>query len=81
MIKCKFCGCEFTPVIDKHYITRDNGESGISTAFKHVEGNLYDTFDCPACGCQIVAQERKRTFIDVCFAEEVDDDEECESES
>ena len=69
MIKCKVCGCEFTPVIDKHYITRDNGESGISTAFKHVEGNLYDTFDCPACGCQIVAQERKRTFIDVCFAE------------
>ena len=55
MIKCKVCGCEFTPVIDKHYITRDNGESGISTAFKHVEGNLYDTFDCPACGCQIIA--------------------------
>ena len=81
MIKCKVCGCEFTPVIDKHYITRDNGESGISTAFKHVEGNLYDTFDCPACGCQIIAQGRKRTFIDACFAEEVDDDEECESES
>ena len=62
MIKCKVCGCEFTPVIDKHYITRDNGESGISTAFKQVEGNLYDTFDCPACGCQIVAQQRKRVY-------------------
>ena len=47
MIKCKVCGCEFTPVIDKHYIARDNGESGIATAFKSTEGKLYDTFDCP----------------------------------
>lgn len=82
MIKCKVCGCEFTPVIDKHYIARDNDESGIiSTAFKYVEGNLYDTFDCPACGCQIIAQERKRTLIDACFTKEANDDEECESES
>ena len=80
MIKCKVCGCEFTPVIYNHYITRDSGESGISTAFKHMEVNLYDTFDCPTCGCQVVAQERKRTFVGV-FAGEVDDDEECESES
>lgn len=36
-IKCKICGCEFTPVIDKHYIARDNSEFGISTAFKHIE--------------------------------------------
>lgn len=71
MIKCKICGYEFIPVIDKHYITRDNGEFGISTAFKRVEGNIYDAFDCPACGCQIVAQERKRkgNFTDTCFVE------------
>lgn len=62
-MKCKICGCEFVPVIDKHYIARDNGESGLTTAFKSVEGNLYDTFDCPACGCQVIAQERKRTNI------------------
>lgn len=62
-MKRKICGCEFTPVIDKHYIARDNGESGIATAFKSNEGNLYDTFDCPACGCQIIAQERKRNYV------------------
>lgn len=73
-IKCKVCGHEFTPVIDKHYITRDNGESGISTAFKHVEGNMYDAFDCPACGCQVVAQERKRIFVDISISEDVDDE-------
>lgn len=60
MIKCKICGCEFVPVIDKHYIARDNGESGAATVFKRIECNIYDTFDCPACGCQIIAQERKR---------------------
>lgn len=70
MIKCKVCGCEFTPVIDKHYIARDNDESGLSTVIKHIEGNLYDTFDCPACGCQIVVQERKRSLIDVSTLEE-----------
>lgn len=65
MIKCKICGCEFVPVIDKHYIARDNDESGMSTVFKHTEGNTYDAFDCQACGCQIIAQERKRNFIDI----------------
>lgn len=69
MIKCKICGCEFVPVIDKHYITRDNGESGAATVFKRIEGNIYDTFDCPACGCQIIAQERKRKFVNVSISE------------
>lgn len=72
MIKCKVCGCEFTPVIDKHYIARDNGESGLTTAFKHTEGNLYDAFDCPACGCQIIAQERKRNYVP--YTESIVDD-------
>lgn len=69
MIKCKICGCEFVPVIDKHYITRDNSESGAATVFKRIEGNIYDTFDCPACGCQIIAQERKRNFVNVSISE------------
>ena len=60
MLKCKICECEFIPVIDKHYVARDNGKSGLSTTFANVEGNLYDAFNCPACGCQIIAQERKR---------------------
>ena len=81
MIKCKVCGCEFTPVIDKHYITRDNGESGISTAFKHVEGNLYDTFDCPECGCQIITQKRKRGYVEHTSFEDESKEEEYEDET
>lgn len=80
MIKCKICGYEFTPVIDKHYIARDNGEFGISTAFKRIEGNIYDVFDCPACGCQIIAQERKRIFIGISALEEEADTSQEESD-
>lgn len=75
MIKCKVCGCEFVPVIDKHYVSQDNGESGLSTVFRHVQGNLYDTFDCPACGCQIVAQERKRVYVPCVVSEDTEEDE------
>lgn len=77
-MKCKICGCEFTPVIDKHYIARDAGESGLATAFKTLEGKIYDAFDCPLCGCQIVVQERKRIFAEhilVAREEETEDDE------
>lgn len=62
-IECKVCGCEFTPTISKHYIARDDVESGLSTAFKSAECKLYDSFDCPVCGCQMIVQERKREYI------------------
>ena len=26
------------------------------------EERLHDTFDCPMCGCQVIAQGRKRTY-------------------
>lgn len=28
MLKCKICGTEFPPVMDKHYIARENGIQG-----------------------------------------------------
>lgn len=74
-MKCKICGCEFTPVVDKHYIARDCGESGIATAFKSTECKLYDSFDCPACGCQVIAQERKRNYIPYVPSENMEDEE------
>lgn len=70
MIKCKVCGCEFTPVVDKHYIARDNGISGLSAMVKSNEEKLYDSFDCPACGCQIITQERKRVYTPYAISEE-----------
>lgn len=64
MIKCKICGCEFPPVIDKHYVARDNGRFGLVVTFQsNDEEKLYDAFDCPFCGCQTIAQERKRDYM------------------
>ena len=64
MLKCKICGCEFNDVKERHYISRNNGKVGLAAAFgSNPEDILYDTFDCPACGCQMTAQERKRAFV------------------
>lgn len=63
MLKCKICGCEFDAVKEKHYISRNNVKIGLTAAFgSNPECVLYDTFDCPTCGCQIIAQERKREY-------------------
>ena len=62
MLECKVCGCKFNPVKQSHYIARDNEKaSSLVTAFSSdVESTLHDAFDCPQCGCQIIAQARKR---------------------
>lgn len=63
MLKCNICGTEFPAVKERHYIARDNGKTGLSSAFSsNDEEKIYDSFDCPMCGCQVVVQERKRDF-------------------
>lgn len=66
MLKCKICGKEFEANLERHYISRDNGKSGLSVLVSDCEVQLYDTFDCPACGCQLIAQERKRLYAEKC---------------
>lgn len=66
MLKCEVCGCVFNAVKENHYISRDNGKYGIAAAFSsESEERLYDTYDCPSCGSQHIAQERKRTYLGV----------------
>lgn len=62
MLKCKICGCEFNAIIEKHYITRDEELTRIAAISGGTECKEYDTFDCPQCGCQYIAQERKRAI-------------------
>lgn len=80
MIKCKVCGHEFQPTLKNHYISRDSCESGVVTVFKSEEGKLYDSFDCPVCGCQSIPQERKRVYVTPYHKaeEEEAEDEACE---
>lgn len=59
-IKCKICDCEFIPELKLHYVSRDLGKTGVVSVFQSNVGiQFYDTFDCPQCGCQVVAQTRK----------------------
>lgn len=60
MLKCNICGFEFNAIIEKHYIPRDNTKAGLYAIVGGDEPDEYDTFDCPQCGCQHVAQKRKR---------------------
>ena len=64
MLECKVCGTKFNAIVEKHYVVRDNGKTGFAAALgSNAEERLYDAFDCPACGCQIIAKERKRSYI------------------
>lgn len=81
MIKCKICGHEISPTLEEHYIARDSGVTGLSAAFKKDEEKIYDTFDCPNCGCQAIVQERKRVYCEeilVKLEEGEDDEYDCE---
>ena len=83
MIKCKICESGLVPHIDKHYIARDRVKTGLAVIVSGDESTLYDAFDCPVCGCQIIAQERKRcdSFQTLgAHATDDDDDEDIEEE-
>ena len=62
MLKCKVCGTEFPAIEERHYIARDNSRTGAVAVFSKDEEKIYDSYDCPMCGSQVIAQERKRNF-------------------
>ena len=62
MLKCKICGTEFPAIKEKHYIAKDPGMTGAVIAVCNREEKIYDAYDCPMCGSQIIVQERKRNF-------------------
>ena len=67
LIECLVCGMEFKPTKENHYVSRGNAKTGIVNIFGTDEPRLYDTFDCPCCGCQNTVQERIRNYTgDVC---------------
>lgn len=79
MLKCKICGTEFPAIEERHYIARDNSRTGAVVVISKDEEKIYDAYDCPMCGAQIIAQERKRNFEpdNIC---DFSDDEDTESE-
>lgn len=76
MVKCVVCNKDFELIKENRYTSRDEGRKGISAIAGGSEETLYDTFDCPYCGCQNVMQKRRRSYINIKVAEE-----ECVTES
>lgn len=61
--QCKICGCEFAITKQERYIASDNDTVGFGAAFgSKREATIYDAFDCPNCGCQMIIQPRKRAW-------------------
>ena len=60
MLECKVCGAEFPAIKERHYIARDNSRTGAVAVISKDEEKIYDSYDCPMCGSQIIVQERKR---------------------
>ena len=85
MLKCGVCGTEFPPTEEGHYIARDNNKTGAVIVISKEEEKIYDAFDCPVCGSQIIAKERRRIFIPDQIEEYTEDSDdkfgECENEN
>ena len=78
--KCIICGSNLILTNDLHYVSRDEEEvvSGLKalTGTQSFEPKIYDSFDCPVCGCQNNMQERKRSFyVESCNLEFTEDQE------
>lgn len=77
MLECKVCGTKFKAIVERHYIARNNGKIGLAVSLDSTaEEGLYDAFDCPMCGCQVIAKERKRDYIPRTSADEEGEDDE-----
>lgn len=60
----KFVALSLTPSLKDTILLVITEKTGLAVAFgSTAEESLYDSFDCPMCGCQIIAKERKCKFI------------------
>ena len=58
-MKCNVCGHEFTPKKENRYVSTEKAVMFSPTKY-------YDCFDCPECGCQVVAQQRFENVGQLC---------------
>ena len=81
-MKCIVCGNDVILDLEHHKVVRDNTTVGLASNFgSKEEPQLYDAFDCPTCGCQIIIGERKREVAEVHFIDTEEDIEDNDEES
>lgn len=68
MVQCLCCGSVFSPTKEMRYTARDTKPARQALFTQLGEPKEYDAFDCPQCGCQIIAGERLRPVDEAVFA-------------
>ena len=64
MIECSVCGLKFAPIAHWRYSVEEDKNVGVLAGISStVLPPLHDAFDCPRCGCQIIANSRMRRAI------------------
>ena len=80
MTTYKICGRDFSLIAEEHYISKEAGKIGFAAIAGGPAPVLFDSFDCPHCGCQNNMQQRNRLTDmfgrDLPLDEEFEDDEE-----
>ena len=52
MTTCKICGRDFPLIAEEHYISKEASKMGLAAIAGGTSPLLWDSFDCPHCGCQ-----------------------------
>ena len=60
MTICKICGKEFPLIKEEHYTSKEAGKTGLAAITGGPAPIIWDSFDCPHCGCQNNMQQRNR---------------------
>ena len=64
MLECSVCGMKFAPIAHWRYSVEEDKITGMFAGISSTERPpLHDAFDCPRCGCQIIANSRMRRAI------------------
>ncbi len=63
LITCSACGRDFPLIAEEHYVSKEPASIGLSALAGH-EPYLWDSFDCPHCGCQNTIRRRNR-LVDI----------------
>lgn len=65
MRTCRICGRDFALIAEDHYITKEEGKTGLAAFTGGDEPALHDAIDCPHCGCQNILCKRERRWLPV----------------
>ncbi len=60
MTTCKVCGRDFPLIVEDHYVSKEPDKQGLAALAGGTAPTLWDSFDCPHCGCQNRMQQRNR---------------------